>query len=74
MGRNDDINDLSKTLGPMNNKTINFSIYDFFSGCQCKGKLCNFKNASTLFPYYSIDFFKNIVFVKAEDKKCFSRF
>lgn len=39
-----------------------------------KGKRCNFKNASTLFPNYSIDFFLNIFFVKTEDNKCFSRF
>lgn len=31
MGRNDDTINLSKTLGPMNYKTINFSIYDLFS-------------------------------------------
>lgn len=34
MGRSDDTNNLSKSVGPMNNKTINFSIYDLFSDCQ----------------------------------------
>lgn len=29
-----------------------------------KGKRCNFKNASTLFPNYSIDFFKIYVLLK----------
>lgn len=32
--RNNDTNNLSKTSGPMNNKTINFSIHDLFSDCQ----------------------------------------
>lgn len=74
MGRSDDTNNLSKSVGPMNNKTINFSIYDLFSDCQWKGKLCNFKNVSALLPNYSIDFLKISLLLKRKIKNASADF